>query len=54
AVILGRADEAYEALSAAIANRAPECLSIPLEPRLDPLRKDPRYAAALLRIGAAK
>ncbi|MBI4907569.1 MAG: winged helix-turn-helix domain-containing protein, partial [Acidobacteria bacterium] len=47
AVILGRADEAYEALSAAIANRAPECLSIPLEPRLDPLRKDPRYAAAL-------
>lgn len=51
ATALGRMDEAYEALEVGLATHAPELLLVHLEPRLDPLRSDPRYASVLRRIG---
>jgi tetratricopeptide (TPR) repeat protein len=51
AVVLNRMDEAYEALEAGLRTRAPEMLTLHIEPRLDPVRSDPRYAAVLRRIG---
>jgi tetratricopeptide (TPR) repeat protein len=49
--ILGRLDEAYDSLEAGLATRAPELLSIHIDPRLDPIRSDPRYIPLLRRIG---
>jgi DNA-binding winged helix-turn-helix (wHTH) protein/tetratricopeptide (TPR) repeat protein len=50
-VILGRMDEAFEALEAGIAYHAVEMLTIHIDPRLDPLRSDKRYADVLRRAG---
>jgi DNA-binding winged helix-turn-helix (wHTH) protein/Tfp pilus assembly protein PilF len=44
-------DEAFEALEAALAARAPELLTLHIEPRLDCVRGDRRYAGVLQRIG---
>jgi hypothetical protein len=51
ASILGHVDEAYESLEAGVASRAPELLTLHIEPRLDPIRTDPRYDTVLRRIG---
>lgn len=51
AATLGLVEEAWEAFDAAIANRAPETLNVPVEPRLDAVRRDPRYARAIARLG---
>ena len=51
AAILGRMDEAYESIEAGLDVRAPELLFILAEPRLDPLRADPRFPSVLQRIG---
>jgi Tfp pilus assembly protein PilF len=51
AAILNRLDEAYEAVEAGLERRAPELLTLHMEPRLDALRSDPRYPAVLRRIG---
>jgi hypothetical protein len=54
AAVLNRQDEAYEAIEAGLARRAPELLTLHVEPRLDSIRKDPRYAAVLERIRRAQ
>ncbi|MBC7928238.1 MAG: winged helix-turn-helix domain-containing protein [Bryobacteraceae bacterium] len=51
AAILNRMDEAYEALEAGVATKAPEFLTVAIEPRLDPIRSDARYAPLLRRAG---
>jgi serine/threonine-protein kinase len=51
ATILGKLDEAYEALEAGLARRAPEILTLHQEPRLDPIRNDRRYSDILRRAG---
>jgi len=48
---VARLDVAFEALEAAIAERSPDLLNLQADPRLSPIRGDPRYAAALQRIG---
>jgi tetratricopeptide (TPR) repeat protein len=50
-VLLGEMDEAFEALEAAISSRAVEILTLHVDPRLDPLRSDPRYPGVLRRVG---
>lgn len=52
AASLERFDEAFDALETAVSTRAPEVLTLAVEPRLDPIRADPRYAALLRRIGS--
>jgi DNA-binding winged helix-turn-helix (wHTH) protein/Flp pilus assembly protein TadD len=54
AATLDRQDEAYEAIEAGLARRAPELLTLHVEPRLDSIRKDPRYPAVLRRIRLAQ
>jgi DNA-binding winged helix-turn-helix (wHTH) protein/Tfp pilus assembly protein PilF len=51
AAALGRMDEAYEALEVGLATRATELLEVHLDPRLDPIRSDPRYPSVLRRVG---
>jgi DNA-binding winged helix-turn-helix (wHTH) protein/tetratricopeptide (TPR) repeat protein len=51
AASLGRLDEAFASLDAAIAGRDPDVLNLKIDPRLAAMRADPRYAAALRRIG---
>jgi len=51
AAALGRFEEAFAALDAAIAERSPDLLNLQADPRLSGLRGDPRYAAAIRRIG---
>jgi DNA-binding winged helix-turn-helix (wHTH) protein/tetratricopeptide (TPR) repeat protein len=53
ATILGRMDEAYEALEAGLSTHAVELLTIHIEPRLDPIRTDPRYSDLLRRVRGA-
>jgi len=50
--ILGEKDEAFEAMNAAIAARAFEALTFNVDPRLDPLRTDPRYRGLIGRVVA--
>jgi hypothetical protein len=49
--MLNRIDEVYQVLEVGLAKRAGELLMIHIEPRLDPIRNDPRYAPLLQRIG---
>ncbi len=51
--VLGRNDEAFEAIEAGISTRAIEVLTLNVDPRLDSLRADRRYPAILRRIGIA-
>jgi TolB-like protein/tetratricopeptide (TPR) repeat protein len=44
---LGRRDDAFGALDAAIRQRDPTMLNLKHDPRLEPLRADPRFAALL-------
>jgi hypothetical protein len=53
AAMLGRNDEAFEALEAGLARRAPELLTLQIEPRLDSIRSDSRYPEVVRRIGIA-
>lgn len=53
ATMLGRMDEAREAIEAGIRTQAPEMLTVHLEPRLDALRSDPQCAALLSRFNRA-
>lgn len=53
ATILGNLDEAYEALESGIRTRAPELLTLAIDPRLAPLRNDPRYSSVARRIGVS-
>jgi TolB-like protein/Tfp pilus assembly protein PilF len=48
---LGRADEAFGALFAAIEAREPRCLTLKVEPALESLRSDPRWEEVLRRLG---
>lgn len=49
--MLDRIDELFQALEVGLATRAPELLTIDIEPRFDSMRNDPRYPALLRRIG---
>jgi TolB-like protein/DNA-binding winged helix-turn-helix (wHTH) protein/Tfp pilus assembly protein PilF len=50
---LGRPDEAFEWLNRAIEQRSPQVVFIRVMPELDNIRPDPRFAAALRRVGVA-
>lgn len=48
---LGRTDDAFEALFEAIEAREPRCLTLKVEPTLQPLRSDSRWQELLRRAG---
>jgi TolB-like protein len=48
---LGRVDEAFDALFAAIEAREPRCLTLKVEPGFEPLRSDPRWEELLRQSG---
>jgi hypothetical protein len=48
---LGDVDEAFRWLDVAIEERAPGLILLRVHPRLDPIRKDPRYRPLLRRVG---
>ena len=48
---LGDVDEAYRWLDAAVEEGATGLSLLRVHPRLDPIRKDPRYRALLRRVG---
>jgi tetratricopeptide (TPR) repeat protein len=52
AAALDERDEAFEAIDTGIATHASEMLTVHIDPRLDPIRNDPRYAQALRRLAA--
>ena len=47
---LGDRDAAFALLAAACADREPGVVNLKVEPRFDPLRRDPRYTALLQRL----
>ncbi len=48
---LGEADEAFRWLDKALSNQDPESMILPVDPRLDRLRADPRFRSLLVRMG---
>jgi len=48
---LGQPDRAFDLLNRAVADRSPTVLFIKVDPRLDPLRRDPRFARLVTTIG---
>jgi hypothetical protein len=48
---LGEKDEAFAALNKAFANRETLLAGIKVDPRLDPLRSDPRFQELVQRMG---
>jgi hypothetical protein len=48
---LGDVDDAFRWLETAIEERAAGMILLRVHPRLDPIRKDPRYAALVRRVG---
>jgi hypothetical protein len=53
AVALGRMDEAFRCLDAALEHRAPEVIGLRSDPRMAALRADPRFEGAVRRIAKA-
>ena len=51
---LGRSDEAFNWLERAYRERAPHLVSLKVEPTLDSLRSDPRYAELVQRVDRGK
>ena len=47
---LGNRDAAFALLEKACADREPAVINLKVEPRFDPLRRDPRYGALLQRL----
>ena len=47
---LGNRDAAFALLEKACADREPSVVNLKVEPRFDPLRRDPRYGALLQRL----
>ena len=50
---LGDVDEAYEWLEVAVKEKASGLILLRVHPRLDPIRRDPRYAPLVARVGLA-
>jgi hypothetical protein len=48
---LGDVDGAFASLEQACADRASGLVNLCVEPRLDPIRTDPRYVALVKRLG---
>jgi serine/threonine-protein kinase len=48
---LGEADQALAWLDRSLTARDPESMILPIDPRLDSLRGDPRFDALLRRMG---
>ncbi|MEX2110137.1 MAG: protein kinase [Gemmatimonadaceae bacterium] len=48
---LGDVDEAFQWLEHAVQERSPGLILLRVHPRLDPIRKDPRYGALVRRVG---
>lgn len=53
-IALGENDLAFKYLEAAIANHSPSLTGLKVDPVYDPIRKDPRFAEALQRVGFEK
>jgi hypothetical protein len=47
---LGNRDAAFSLLEKACAEREPAVINLKVEPRFEPLRRDPRYSALLQRL----
>jgi hypothetical protein len=47
----GRTDEAFDILEKAFDRRLVNMLWLPVDPRVDPIRSDPRFATLLSRLG---
>jgi len=50
-IVIGEPDIAFDVLSRALDQRDPSVLWLDVDPRLDPLRHDPRFAALRARLG---
>ena len=50
---LGNRDAAFALLAKACADREPAVINLKVEPRFDPLRRDPRYGALLRQLRSA-
>jgi predicted Zn-dependent protease len=50
---LGDRDTAFDLLARACADRDPSVINVAVEPRFEPLRRDPRYALLLNDLGLA-
>src|SRR6185436_17024891 len=48
---LGNRDEAFALLEKAVGERDPALMNVGVEPRFEPLRRDPRYAHLMSRLG---
>lgn len=54
AMMLGRMDDAFAAVEAALRDRAAELFTLRCDPRLEPLRQDPRFRGVERRIGMGR
>ena len=52
--VLGENDAAFESLEKGYQRREESLLSLKVDPKMDPLRSDPRFSALLRRIGVEK
>ena len=50
-IALGENDQAFRYLDEAIANHSPSLTALKVNPIFDPIRRDPRFAVALQRVG---
>jgi len=50
-VMMGQTAEALAAVEDIVERRQPEALGLRIDPRLDPLREQPRFQAALQKVG---
>jgi hypothetical protein len=49
--MLGQTDQAFREIDRAIEDRSRHVVFLAVDPRVDPLRADPRFAGAMDRIG---
>jgi len=53
-LVLGKNDQGFKWLDKAVKERDSELLNLKVDPRLDPIRSDPRFKALLKKVGLDK